>query len=420
MTTKNMYVVGWSALALVLSSGVVACGDDDIAPMSDAGRDAGSDDGGVDAGSPDVDGGGVDAGTGDVDAASPDAGPVDCTPTVLLVTTSDYVDGALATYELATGVVTVSPTPAPDQDTLPVRAGCDTYLLEGGSARVRRQVGGDALTTAVTIDVDPAGTPDTDVYVSTPQFVVEAGADTYVTRLSRQSGVRIDPLAGTVVGELDFTPLAAVGDVDSVDMSTALYNGGRLLVALGRFYFPSPTFALTYAGPSVIAVVDPVAGTLVDVDATTAGTQGIELPVGNPGPIVRLDDDVVLVACTDDGFDDTDGVLFSIDVPSGNVTATAATEATLGGFKGLATTPDARVFLAAGGALLELMSDTGTVIDTLVPATVGVRSFVLHGDAAYVVTSAGLRVWSLSTGAELTTAPVTFGTLPIYGIALAR
>lgn len=429
MIKKNSSAVGSSALALVLSVGWVACGDDDVAPRIDAAvADGATADGGdqdaapADAGDLDAD---APADAGDVDADAPDgdtpdAGGVDCTPTQLLVTTSDYVTGALATYELATGVVTVSPMPAADQDTLPVRAGCDTYLVEGALGRVRRQVGGDALRTAVTVDVDPPGTPDADVYVSTPQFVVEAGPATYVTRLSQQGAVRIDPVAGTVVGALDFTALAALGDVDAVDMSTALYNGGRLLVALGRFYFPSPTFALTYAGPSVIAVVDPVAGTLTDVDAATPGTQGIELPVGNPRNIARLDDDVVLVTCTDDAFDDTDGVLFSVDVPSGTVTATAATEAALGGFRGLVTTDDGRVFLAAGGALLELLAATGTVLDTVVPATVGVSAFVLYGDAAYVVTDAGLRVWSLSTGVEATTAPVAFGALPIYGIALAR
>ena len=437
MIKKNMNVVRSSALALVLSLGLVACGDDDDdmpMTMSDAGRDSGGDgggadvdsggdgDGGGDGGTPDVDGG---ADAGDIDAGFADAGPIDCTPTTLLVTTSNFAIGALATYDLATGVVTVSPTAAADQDTLPVRAGCDTYLVEGSSGRVRRQVGGDALNTAVSIDVDPTGTPATEVYVSSPQRVIEAAGSTFVTRYSLQSAVRIDPAAGTVIGEVDFSALAAtysvgaVDVVDTVDMSNVLFNDGRLLVGLGRFYFDS-TFALLYAGPSLIALVDPVAGTVTDTDPAVAGVQGIELPVGNPGPIVRLDDDVVLVTCTDDGFTDDDGVLFAIDIPSRTVTATAATEATLGGFKGLATTEDARVFLAAGGALLELMSDTGTVIDTLVPASVGVTGFVIYGDSAFVIADGALRVWSLATGAETTAAPVRFGEQNIYGIALAR
>ena len=436
MMNKNVNVVGASALALMLSFGFVACGDDDDTPMMmsdggrDAGRDGGGDDAGRDAGRVDggadggtADGGGLDGGStdgGDADAGLADAGPIDCTPTKLLVTTSDFTTGGLATFDLETGAVTLSPTAAADQDTLPVRAGCDTYLVEGGSGRVRRQVGGDPLTTAISIDVNPAGTPAGDTYVASPQVVVEAGAATFVTRYSLQSAARIDPIAGTTTGAIDFTPLAATADIDSVDMSAALYNGGRLLVALGRFYFPSPTFALTYGGPSVIAVVDPIAGTLVDVDATTPGTQGITLPTGNPRQFARLDDDVVLVTCTDDAFDDTDGVLYAIDVPSGNVTATAATEATMGAFNGLVTTDGGRVFLAAGGAVLELMADTGIVIGTLVPATVGVTALAIHADSAYVVTSAGLRVWLLSSGLEKTTAPVTFGTLPIYGIALAR
>jgi len=376
---KNMNVVRSSALALLLSLGLVACGDDDDTPA-----------------------------------------PVDCTPTTLLVTTSDFTTGTLATYDLETGVVTVSPTAAADQDTKPVRAGCDTYLVEGTSGRVRRQVGGDALTTAVAIDVDPAGTPDTETRVSTPQVVVDAAGSTFVTRYSLQSAARIDPTAGTVTGEVDFAPLAAIDDSDNVDMSAALYHDTTLLVALGRFYFPPPDYAPVYGGRSLIALVDPVAGVLIDADPAMAGTQGIELPVGNPRNIVRLDDDVVLVDCANDAFVDDDGVLFAIDVPSRTVTATAATEATLGGFKGLATTEDARVFLAAGGALLELMSDTGTVIDTLVPASVGVTGFVIYGDSAFVIADGALRVWSLATGAETTAAPVRFGEQNIYGIALAR
>jgi hypothetical protein len=67
-----------------------------------------------------------------------------------------------------------------------------------------------------------------------------------------------------------------------------------------------------------------------------------------------------------------------------------------------------------------MRADSGEVLDTPVPASVGVTSFVVQGDRAYLVTNAGLRIWSLATGTEETTAPITFGSLPIYGIALAR
>jgi len=423
MKCPNANVFKCLCVAVALCGGALAgCGDDDGGSLVDAAivADAGADAGEVDAGANDL--GPADASVsdlGDVDAGGPDAGPPDCTPTHLLVTTSDFVTGGLATYALDTGVVTLATAPAADQDTLPMRAGCDTYLLEGGSGRVRRQAAGDPLTTVVTLDVDPPGTAADAFYTSTPQAIVEAGGAAYVTRFGQSSAVRIDPLAGTLLGEVDFTPLAASMDPGAVDMSRMLVNDGRLLVALGRFYF-SPTFELLYAAPSLLALVDPASGTLLDADAATPGTQGIELPVGNPGAIARLDDDVVLVACLDDGFDDTDGVLVSVDVPSGSATQTSATEATLGAFKGLLTTDAGRVYLAAGGALHELRADSGEVLDTPVPASVGVTSFVLDGDTAYLVTSAGLRVWSLATGMEQTTAPITFGTLPIYGIALAR
>ncbi len=419
-TTRDWMALG--ALGLALGAMLAGCGDDDGAPSPDAAmNDAGRGDGAVsDAAAPDA--GLADAGEmdlGEPDLGAPDAGPVDCTPTHLLVTTSDYVNGGLATLSLATRAVTLASAPAADQDTLPVRAGCDTYLLEGGSGLVRRQAAGDPLTTVSATDVDPAGSDPASVYVSTPQTVIEAGGAAYVTRYARSSAVRLEPTTGAVLGEVDLSPLAAAGDPDSVDMSRALLNGGRLLVALGRFYF-SPTFELLYAGPSALAVLDPATGALLDADPVRVGMQGIELPVGNPGAMARLDDDVVLVACTDDGFDDTDGVLLAVDVPSGNVTPTGATEAALGGFKGLATTDAGRVYLAAGGALYELRADTGAVLDTPVPASVGVTSFVLDGETAYVVTDAGLRIWSLATGTEETSAPITFGSLPIYGIALAR
>jgi hypothetical protein len=432
MDIKKFHVFMRLCVCLTLGVGALAaCGDDDDGSAPDASvvADAGSDGG-------DVDGGDVDAGVdlgvadlgpleagaldlGEADAGTSDGGAPDCTPTHLLVTTSDFVTGGLATYALDTGTIALAPAPTADQDTLPVRAGCDTYLVEGGTGAVRRQAAGAPLTTAVSIDVDPAGTASDAFYVSTPQAVVEAGGAAFVTRFAQSSAVRIDPGAGTVLGEVDFTPLAAAMDPDSVDMSRVLLNGGRLIVALGRFYF-SPSFELLQAAPSLLALVDPATGALLDADAATPGTQGIELPVGNPGAMARLDDDVVLVACLDDGFDETDGVLVSVDVPSGNVTRTAATEAMLGGFKGLATTDAGRVYLAAGGALHEMRADSGEVLDTPVPASVGVTSFVVQGDRAYLVTNAGLRIWSLATGTEETTAPITFGSLPIYGIALAR
>ena len=141
MEIKKFPVVMRLCVCLTLGVGALAaCGDDDggSAPdasvVADAGGDGGDVDAGVDLGVADL--GPLEAGAldlGEADAGTSDGGAPDCTPTHLLVTTSDFVTGGLATYALDTGTIALAPAPTADQDTLPVRAGCDTYLVEGGT-----------------------------------------------------------------------------------------------------------------------------------------------------------------------------------------------------------------------------------------------------------------------------------------------
>jgi hypothetical protein len=427
--SRALRALGAAGLALVLA----ACGDDD-APMPMPMPDAALADTGVpDTGAPDA--GDPDAGPGDAgpsDAGASDADPgdagradggVDCTPTALLVTTSDFRAGQRAVIDVATQTVVAGPVASDDQDTVPVRTDCDSWLVEGGTGDLKLQVRGMPLDTARVFDLDPPGTPASTTYASTPQFVVDATGHLIASRYSLSSLAVLDLAAGAVAATIDLSPLAAPTDPDAVDASAMAVVGPRVVVALGRFYFPAPTFSLTYAGPSVLAVVDPVARALVDVDPAAPGVQGVVLPTGNPTALLTLDDDTVLVACKDDAFVDTDGALYSVDVPTGTVSDALVREADVGGFGRLLRTDDGRVLLGAGGGVREIDPSSGMTRRVIVPSGTARENLVaLVGDRLFVATGAGLRSWSVATGTETTPAsgPIAVGALPFYGLAPAR
>jgi hypothetical protein len=408
--------VGLAFYTLALVVLLAACGDDDEpmampdAALPDGGPgDASHVDAGPDDGSP-RDAGGADAG-------------VDCTPTALLVTTSDFTRGEYALVDAVSQGLLGGPVPSADQDTRPVRTACDSWLVEGGTGNVKLQARGMPLETARVFDLDPPGTDPTMTYASTPQFVVDATGHVIASRYSLSSLVVLDVAAGVVETTIDLTPLAAPADPDAVDASAMAVVGPRVVVALGRFYFPPPDFRLTYAGPSLLAVVDPATRRLDDVDPRTPGVQGIELPTGNPTALLALDDARVLVACTDDAFNPNDGALYSVHVPTGSVSEALVGEAEVGTFGPLLSTDDGRVLLVAGGGVREIDPSNGTTRRIIVPPDTAPTNVVaLVGDRLFVATSTGLRSWSVTTATETTptTGPIAIGTLPIYGMAPAR
>lgn len=94
----------------------------------------------------------------------------------------------------------------------------------------------------------------------------------YVTRESATHLLRLDLVSGATSNVINFAPMA---DADGVpDLGTMIVDGNRLLVQVRRLNSEEPEFFLR---PAYIAVIDLVTETLVDVEPTTPGMQGISL-----------------------------------------------------------------------------------------------------------------------------------------------
>jgi hypothetical protein len=110
---------------------------------------------------------------------------------------------------------------------------------------------------------------------------VVQGDRAYVTRASTAQLLRIDPRSGAAQDVLDLSPLA---DSDgNPDMGTMAVHENRLYIQLRRRHdegMPSPP---------LIAVMDLATETLVDVDPSAPGTQGIALQGTAPKGKMQVD-----------------------------------------------------------------------------------------------------------------------------------
>jgi hypothetical protein len=419
-----------SILGVLVASAFVcaACGDDDVvgidggpprdasggdAPIAmDGGRDAATPDGGTDAGRP-------DGGT--------DGGMAVCDPPFLLGTTTatDFSVSGLATFELATSTVDVLGSDLSESDSVAVWSGCRAFVLNRGEAMVSVQTAGTPLTTAVSFDVDPAGTTST--YTSNP-IAVLALSDTkaYVVNQSRSAITIVDPTqdgTAAILGEIDLSPYARTGDADSVDASDAILVGDRVYVALGHYWFdPDAGFAIQFEG-SELAIIDPATDALVDADASTAGTQGIQLTNDNPWRgLAYVEEDARLwVGATGDSFA-IDGAIEIVDPAAMTSTGTLIDEATL----------DAEITAFARVAADRVLVLAGGVVEAFDPADTTSTTAVVHDVAGMLVHDGTLYAWSrgkaaglytfdAATGAETTpsSGPYTFGSHPLSSLVPA-
>ncbi len=425
-----------AVLAVALAwMGVLAagCGDDSAHGMADAGAtmEAGSGDGGggIDGGG--TDGGGVDAAMDagamdagpDADGGETDGGVASCTPN-LLVTTSDYTTGGLGWLDIGAGTTRVASAPLADQDSVPVSIGCVPGVLERGAGQLLVQSAADPLVTAHTIPLDATLT---DPYAINPVAVVSV-SDTkaYVVASAVNTLYVVDPTqdgAAAVTGTVDLSPLVAPADMDGVvDAVGAIADGNRLYVALGRYYFDS-SFAIHFDGGSVLAVVDTASDTLVDMDTSTAGVQGIVLTGQDPWRGMWLDvaDHSLWLAATGDASM-LDGGIEKVDLVAGMSDGFLLDEATAGGdIQGFTVVSSTRVLVLVDGAVRVFDPATGAIDTTAIVDSVD--GMVREGDTLFVWQrmggAAGLRSFRVSDGTETTpsSGPFTFGSLPIYGAA---
>src|SRR5262249_42116738 len=106
----------------------------------------------------------------------------------------------------------------------------------------------------------------------------------YVTRYDSADLWVVNPQTGAHTGTIS---LAGFADADGIpEMVPMAVWAGRLFVSIERldrnnFYAP--------VGGSLVAVIDPLSDTVIDVDSGTAGVQGILLPAQNPTTEMVID-----------------------------------------------------------------------------------------------------------------------------------
>lgn len=389
-----------------------ACGDDAVSRI-DAGR--------PDSGGMRDDAGALRPDAGESDAGGPDAGPLpSCDPTRLLVTTSDYVTGRVGTVDLETFAVEVTSADSPDQDSLPDGAECSAFVLERALGRVR-VVSDDPLAAGVTVDLNDGRTM---IYSTNPTRVIAVSPTKAYALLQGRNEIAVfDPSAAApAVTTIDLSGFHDADDIDGViDLLDALFVNGRLVVALGRYWFDDG-FMIHFEG-SLLVAIDVATDAVVDFDDATPGVQGIDLTGENPWRGLRLrEDGTLLVGSAGDSFA-IDGGIERVDLEMGMSLGFVLTEDDLGNeLNGFVPDGLDAFFVIKGLDLVHVAAGEPPEITTMRAGIDGLFANETTLFAWSRMTDPGLRAYSLADGVELTPGgmPIEVGDLPIYGVASIR
>lgn len=259
---------------------------------------------------------------------------------------------------------------------------------------------------------------------SNPHDIVFASpTKAYVTRYDTSDLWVVNPQTGAHTGTIS---LAGFADADGIpEMDHMALWAGRLFVSIERldrnnFYAP--------AGGSLLAVIDPVTDTVIDVNPGAPGIQGILLPAQNPTTELVLDRaGKLLVGCTG-GYGSLDGGVVRIDPATLSVETTEITESALGGdINDVAPLSAGRSFAVISDPSFNTVLRaydrgtglvTGTLFSTagfnLADAEIDDRAELWLCDRT--ASAPGLRVFDAVTGTQLTTSPLATG-LPPQDIA---
>ena len=253
-------------------------------------------------------------------------------------------------------------------------------------------------------------------------FVSEEKA--YISRYGRTQVLIVNPVTGDSLGAVDLSDFADADGLPEVSQ-LALY-GNYLFAACQRLdrdngWVPTDV--------SVIAVVDVMTDQVVDVDANTAGVQGIVMAGKNPAGAVQRGSKWFLSAVNT--FDDlTDGGIEVIDLTNLRSEGVVLGEMALGGnLSSLAMVSDdegyvvvldasfANIVKRFGLGMQSVSSPLDGLSGGFVPSlgVFGGRLYVLDQGSFADPASAGVRVYDVKTDA-LVAGPISTG-LPPASIA---
>lgn len=247
----------------------------------------------------------------------------------------------------------------------------------------------------------------------------------YVTRYNATTLWIVDPSTGSMTGSIDLSPWA---DADGVpEMDTMARAGNRVFVTLQRL--DNTTY--TPAGTSYVIVIDAGTDTVVDADPVVPGTQAITLTGANPFSEIRFPyNGLLYVSCV--GFLGLqDGGIEFIDPVSLQSTGYFLTETAAGGdINDVSITAVDQGYCIVADAsfntiLKEFNPQTGTVTATVFnPGGYVLRDIEespTGGElflADRTVLNPGIRIFDVTTNAQITTSPISTG-LPPYDITFS-
>ena len=329
-----------------------------------------------------------------------------------IITTTDYSSGSFSSLDLSTNTATN------DHLTIHSDAVVRTYR---DKVYIINRLGQDNV---LVLDQSDLKTPLTQYSTgngSNPHdmaFVSEEKA--YISRYGQTQLLIVNPVTGDLLGEVE---LSVFADADGLpEISQLALYGNHLFAACQRLdrdngWVPTDV--------SVIAVVDVLTDQVVDVDANTAGVQGIVMASKNPAGAVLRGNKWFLSAVNT--FDDlTDGGVEVIDLENLRSDGVVLGEGTFGGnLSSLAMVSDdegyvvvldasfvnvvKRFGLATQSVSAGLSGLSGGFVPSL--GVFGGRLYVLDGGSFVDPTSAGVRVYDVKTD-QLVAGPISTGLLP--------
>ncbi len=329
-----------------------------------------------------------------------------------IITTTDYSSGSFSSLDLSTNTATN------DHLTIHSDAVVRTYR---DKVYIINRLGQDNV---LVLDHRDLKTPLTQYSTgngSNPHdmaFVSEEKA--YISRYGQTQLLIVNPVSGDLLGEVELSVFADADGLPEVSQ-LALY-GNHLFAACQRLdrdngWVPTDV--------SVIAVVDVLTDQVVDVDANTAGVQGIVMTSKNPAGAVLRGNKWFLSAVNT--FDDlTDGGIEVIDLANLRSDGVVLGEMALGGnLSSMAMVSDDEGYVVVldasfvnvvkrfGLGMQSVSAGLSGLSGGFVPSlgVFGGRLYVLDGGSFVDPTSAGVKVYDVKTDQPIA-GPISTGLLP--------
>ncbi len=329
-----------------------------------------------------------------------------------IITTTDYSSGSFSSLDLSTNTATN------DHLTIHSDAVVRTYR---DKVYIINRLGQDNV---LVLDHRDLKTPLTQYSTgngSNPHdmaFVSEEKA--YISRYGQTQLLIVNPVTGDLLGEVE---LSVFADADGLpEISQLALYGNHLFAACQRLdrdngWVPTDV--------SVIAVVDVLTDQVVDVDANTAGVQGIVMASKNPAGAVLRGNKWFLSAVNT--FDDlTDGGIEVIDLANLRSDGVVLGEMALGGnLSSMAMVSDDEGYVVVlDASFVNVVKRFGLEMQSVsaglsglsggfVPSlgVFGGRLYVLDGGSFVDPTSAGVKVYDVKTDQPVA-GPISTGLLP--------